>query len=95
VFEAEDSTSWAPSMPQVDHRRWPRARAYREALALAGTGMRPLQAHCHHGLGTCMPGTVSWSRPVRNCPPPCDLVLHHGDAFWLPQAEGGAGAGEQ
>ena len=33
------------------------AAAYRQAMTLADElGMRPLAAHCHLGLGTCMPG---------------------------------------
>ena len=38
---------------------------YRQALALAEElGMRPLQAHCHRGLGRCMPRPASGSRPA-------------------------------
>ena len=34
--------------------------AYREALALAeALGMRPLQAHCHRGLGTLYPNRAA------------------------------------
>ena len=44
---------------------------YQQALTLAEElGMRPLQAHCHHGLGTLYAGWASRSRPVPNSPRP-------------------------
>ena len=44
---------------------------YQQALALADElGMRPLQAHCHLGLGTLYPSSDGGSRPVLSCPPP-------------------------
>jgi class 3 adenylate cyclase/tetratricopeptide (TPR) repeat protein len=61
---------------------------YRQALALSDTlGMRPLQAHCHHGLGTlyakidrCEPARAELSAAI-------DLYRSMGMTFWLPQAE--------
>ena len=44
---------------------------YGAALALAyELGMRPLQAHCHRGLGTLYAKMASESRPAPSCPPP-------------------------
>ena len=44
---------------------------YRQALALAEElGMRPLQAHCHRGLGTLYARRDSRSRRVPRCPRP-------------------------
>jgi hypothetical protein len=40
---------WRIASPDIDQAATP----YRQALALAEeVGMRPLQAHCHLGLGT-------------------------------------------
>ena len=40
---------------------------YQQALALATElGMRPLQAHCHRGLGKLMPGADDAPRPTRH-----------------------------
>jgi hypothetical protein len=50
---------------------------YRQALALAEElGMRPLQAHCHTGLGTLYT-QVAGSRPTRHSPRPW-----HGTVPW-------------
>ena len=62
---------------------------YRQALALAEeVGMRPLQAHCHRGLGTLYrhdrPGGAGPCRAVdsdRRCIRPWTMT------FWLPQTE--------
>jgi class 3 adenylate cyclase/tetratricopeptide (TPR) repeat protein len=62
--------------------------SYRKALTLAeALGMRPLQAHCHHGLGTlyakidrCEPARAELSAAI-------DLYRSMGMTFWLPQAE--------
>ena len=44
---------------------------YQQALALAeALGMRPLQAHCHLGLGKLYLRRHSGSKPARSCPPP-------------------------
>ena len=48
---------------------------YRQALALAEElGMRPLQAHCHLGLGTLYAGRPAGSRPAPNCPLPSRCI---------------------
>jgi predicted ATPase len=63
-------------------------RQYREALALAeALGMRPLQAHCHHGLGTLYAKT-SQREPARvELVTAIDLYRAMDMTFWLPQAE--------
>jgi class 3 adenylate cyclase/tetratricopeptide (TPR) repeat protein len=61
---------------------------YRQALALAGElGMRPLQAHCHLGLGTLY-GRMGWVEPARTELTAAIALYRAMDmAFWLPQAE--------
>jgi tetratricopeptide (TPR) repeat protein len=65
---------------------------YHQALALAEElGMRPLQAHCHLGLGTLYAKT---SRPERACAElsaAIDLYRAMEMTFWLPQAEAAVG----
>ncbi len=61
---------------------------YRQALALADElGMRPLQAHCHLGLGTLYVkvGRVEQARSALSSA----IVLYRAMdmAFWLPHAE--------
>jgi tetratricopeptide (TPR) repeat protein len=61
---------------------------YRQALALAEKlGMRPLQAHCHLGLGILYlkRGKGEQARPELATA----IALHHtmDMTFWLPQAE--------
>jgi len=74
------------------HRHPPEAElaeaSYREALALAeALGMRPLQAHCHLGLGTL------YSQTGRPAPARTELsaaiALYRtlDMSFWLPQAQ--------
>ena len=70
--------------PDIDQA----AAHYRQALALAEeVGMRPLQAHCHLGLGTLYATTGQRSRPMPNCPTAIDLYRAMDMTFWLPQAE--------
>jgi tetratricopeptide (TPR) repeat protein len=61
---------------------------YRQALALAEElGMRPLQAHCHLGLGTLY---VRMGRPEQARPALATAMALYRDmemTFWLPQAE--------
>jgi hypothetical protein len=71
---------------------------YRQALALADElGMRPLQAHCHLGLGIVY---TQVDRPAQaRAEPSTAIVLYRAMAmmFWLPRAEaalaGVAGSG--
>jgi class 3 adenylate cyclase/tetratricopeptide (TPR) repeat protein len=61
---------------------------YRQALALAEElGMRPLQAHCHRGLGTLYAkmGRPEPARPALAAA--IDLYRAMEMTFWLPQAE--------
>ena len=61
---------------------------YQHALALADElGMRPLQAHCHCGLGTLY-GLRGWSEQARaELSTAIDMYRDMEMAFWLPQAE--------
>jgi predicted protein tyrosine phosphatase len=61
---------------------------YREALALTDElGMRPLQAHCHRGLGTLYAATGQ--REQARAELSTAIALYHAMdmTFWLPQAE--------
>ena len=64
------------------------ASYYRQALALADElGMRPLQAHCHRGLGTLY-GTLGQQEPARSeLSTAIEMYRVMGMTFWLPQAE--------
>jgi class 3 adenylate cyclase/tetratricopeptide (TPR) repeat protein len=73
-----------PAPPEVE----PAATHYRQALALAEElGMRPLQAHCHCGLGTlyCRIGQREQARAELSAA--IDLYRAMDMTFWLPQAE--------
>jgi len=61
---------------------------YRQALTLAEElGMRPLQAHCHRGLGMLY-GTLDQQEHARNeISIAIDLYRAMEMIFWLPQAE--------
>jgi class 3 adenylate cyclase/tetratricopeptide (TPR) repeat protein len=64
------------------------AAHYEQALALAEElGMRPLQAHCHRGLGTlyARTGRPAQARPALSAA--ITLYRTMEMAFWLPQAE--------
>jgi tetratricopeptide (TPR) repeat protein len=66
----------------------PAAAHYRQAHALAEElGMRPLQAHCHRGLGTLY-ATIGQQEQAR-AELSAAIVLYRAMAmtFWLPQAE--------
>jgi tetratricopeptide (TPR) repeat protein len=61
---------------------------YREALALAEElGMRPLQAHCHHGLGTLYARSGQREQARAALATAIDLYRTMEMTFWLPQAE--------
>jgi tetratricopeptide (TPR) repeat protein len=61
---------------------------YRQALALADTlGMRPLQAHCHRGLGTLYAKIGRWEEARAALSAAIELYRAMEIAFWLPQAE--------
>ena len=67
----------------------PHAEAhYQQALALATElGMRPLQAHCHHGLG--MLYATTGQREQARAELSVAMTLYHAMemTFWLPQVE--------
>jgi tetratricopeptide (TPR) repeat protein len=74
------------------HREPPesvRAKAhYRQALALAEElGMRPLQAHCHRGLGTLYAATGQREQARAELATAIELLRAMEMTFWLPQAE--------
>jgi tetratricopeptide (TPR) repeat protein len=70
--------------PDVDES----AAHYRQALALADElGMRQLQAHCYHGLGTLY-ATVGQREQARTALITAIAMYRAMDmTFWLPQAE--------
>src|SRR5207249_5812028 len=61
---------------------------YQQALALAEElGMRPLMAHCHHGLGTLYAATGQPEQARTALTTAIDLYRAMDMTFWLPQAE--------
>jgi tetratricopeptide (TPR) repeat protein len=61
---------------------------YREALALAeALGMRPLVAHCHHGLGMLYAKSGQWEQARTGLSAAIALYRVMAMTFWLPQAE--------
>src|SRR5262249_49477237 len=61
---------------------------YQQALALADElGMRPLQAHCHHGLGTLYATTGQHEQAHAELATAIALYRALDMTFWLPQAE--------
>ena len=70
--------------PEVE----PAEAAYREALALAeALGMRPLQAHCHRGLGMLY-ATIGQPEQARTAlSAAIDLYRAMDMTFWLPQTQ--------
>jgi tetratricopeptide (TPR) repeat protein len=62
--------------------------AYHQALARADAlGMRPLQAHCHLGLGTLYAQTGQQQQAQAELSAAIDLYRAMEMTFWLPQAE--------
>jgi predicted ATPase len=61
---------------------------YRQALALAEElGMRPLQAHCHRGLGTLYAATGQWEQARTALSTAIEMYQSMDMKFWLPQTE--------
>jgi tetratricopeptide (TPR) repeat protein len=61
---------------------------YHQALALAeALGMRPLQAHCHHGLGTLYARTGQQEQARAHLSTAVDMYRAMEITFWLPQTE--------
>jgi DNA-binding NtrC family response regulator/predicted ATPase len=70
-----------PEVAQSEARYW-------EALTLAeALGMRPLQAHCHHGLGTLYAKSGQRELARTELATAIDLYRAMDMTFWLPQAE--------
>jgi tetratricopeptide (TPR) repeat protein len=69
--------------PEVE----PAVGHYRQALALAEElGMRPLQAHCHHGLGMLYTKTGQRQQARAALAAAIDLYRNMDMTSWLPQA---------
>jgi Flp pilus assembly protein TadD len=61
---------------------------YHQALALAeAMGLRPLQAHCHLGLGTLYARTGQRQQAHAALSAAIDLYRAMDMIFWLPRAE--------
>jgi Flp pilus assembly protein TadD len=61
---------------------------YREALALAeAIGMRPLQAHCHSGLGMLYAKINQREQSRAALTTAVDLYTAMDMTFWLPEAK--------
>jgi tetratricopeptide (TPR) repeat protein len=61
---------------------------YRQALVLAEElGMRPLQAHCHRGLGTLYAKTGQAEQGRAELSTAIEMYRTMAMTFWLPQAE--------
>jgi len=70
--------------PDVDQA----AAHYRQALALAEElGMRPLQAHCHHGLGTLYATLGQREQAGVALTTAIEMYRAMDMTFWLPQTE--------
>jgi tetratricopeptide (TPR) repeat protein len=66
----------------------PAAAYYQQALALAAAlGMRPLQAHCHRGLGTLYAASGQREQARTALTTAIELYRAMDMTFWLPQAE--------
>jgi predicted ATPase len=71
------------------------ATYYRQALALAEElGMRPLQAHCHRGLGTLYHQTGQIEQARAELSTAIDMYRDMEMTFWLPEAEAALAAVE-
>ena len=61
---------------------------YRQALALAEEiGMRPLQAHCHHGLGMLYAAVGQREQACTALTTAIEMYRAMAMTFWLPEAE--------
>ena len=60
----------------------------RQALALAEElSIRPLQAHCHRGLGTLYAAIGQREQACTELPTAIELYQAMGMTFWLPETE--------
>jgi hypothetical protein len=63
-------------------------RAFRESLALAVVhGMRPLQAHCHLGLGNVFTAGGDQAKALEHCGIAAAMMREMGMGIWLSRAE--------
>ena len=61
---------------------------YQQALTMANNlGMRPLQAHCHRGLGTLYSETGQREQAHTELSTAIDMYRDMGMTFWLPETE--------
>ena len=61
---------------------------YQQALSLANElGMRPLQAHCHRGLGTLYIQTEQSEQARAELSTAIEMYQDMEMTFWLPEAE--------
>ena len=66
----------------------PAVAHYRQALALAEElGMRPLQAHCHRGLGTLYSKTGQQEQACSELSTAITMYTSMDMTYWLPQTE--------
>ena len=66
----------------------PASTYYRQALALTDElGMRPLQAHCHRGLGTLYATSGQPEQARAELSTAIEMYRAMEMTFWLPQAE--------
>ena len=64
------------------------AASYQHSLALAEElGMRPLQAHCHRGLGALYAATGQREQARRELATAIEMYRAMDMTFWLPQTE--------
>jgi tetratricopeptide (TPR) repeat protein len=71
---------------QVPPEIEPAAHHYRQALA-EELSMRPLQAHCHRGLGTLYVVTGQWEQARTELSTAIEMYHDIEMTFWLPQTE--------
>jgi tetratricopeptide (TPR) repeat protein len=70
--------------PDIDQA----ATHYHQALGLANElGMRPLQAHCHHGLGTLYSQTGQAEQACAELSTAIEMYRNMEMTFWLPETE--------
>jgi hypothetical protein len=68
---------------------------YHQALALADElGMRPLQAHCHHGLGTLYRHASQVEQARVELTTAIEMYRDMEMTFWLPETEAALAAVE-
>jgi tetratricopeptide (TPR) repeat protein len=70
--------------PDIDQA----AAHYHQALTLAEElGMRPLQAHCHRGLGRLYAATGQWELARAELSTAIEMYKAMEMTFWLPETE--------